>query len=80
MTALTPLDFIKLDPKKQTSNTIISLAYHSRHSSWKVSRKASVASDFVILLRIKQGEKENDGIRNRVSDFDKRCIPQPKTQ
>ena len=59
---------------------MISLAYHSRRSSWKVSRKASVASDFAILLRIKQGEKENDAIRNRVSDFDKRRIPQPKTQ
>ena len=80
MTASTPLDFIKLDPKKQTSNTIISLAYHSRCSSWKVSRKASIASDFAILLRIKQGENENDAIRNRISDFDKRCISQPKPQ
>ena len=31
-------------------------------------------------LRIKQGENENDAIRNRISDFDKRRIPQPKTQ
>ena len=47
-------------------------AYHSRCSSSKVSSKASIASDFEILLRIKQGENENDAIRNRISDFDKR--------
>ena len=45
-------------------------AYHSRCSSSKVSSKASIASDFEILLRIKQGENENDAIRNRISDFD----------
>ena len=60
--------------KKQTSNTIITQAYHSRCSSWKVSSKASIASDFATLLRIKQGENENDAIRNRISDFDKRRI------
>ena len=43
-------------------------------------KKASIASDFAILLRIKQGENENDAIGNRISDFDKRRIPQPKTQ
>ena len=32
--------------------------------------KASIASDFATLLRIKQGENENDAIRNRISDFD----------
>ena len=47
---------------------------------WKVSRTASIALDFAILLRIKQGENENDAIRNRISDFDKRRISQPKTQ
>ena len=50
-------DFITLDIKKQTLNTIIAQAYHSRCSSWKVSSKASIASDFATLLRIKQGEK-----------------------
>ena len=59
---------------------MITLAYHSRCSSWKVSSKASIASDFSTLLRIKQGEKENDAIRNRISNFDKRRISQPKTQ
>ena len=29
---------------------------------------------------IKQGENENDAIRNRISDFNKRRISQPKTQ
>ena len=42
--------------------------------------KASIASDFATLLRIKQGENKNDAIRNRISDFDKRRISQPKTQ
>ena len=42
--------------------------------------KASIASDFVTLLGIKQGEIKNDAIRNRISDFNKRRISQPKTQ
>ena len=48
----------------------------------KGTSKASIASDFATLLpvRIKQGENENDAIRNRISDFDKRRISQPKTQ
>ena len=48
---------MKLDIKKQTSNTIITQAYHSRCSSWKLSSKARIAWDFWTLLRIKQGEK-----------------------
>ena len=39
-------------------------AYHSRCSSCKVSSKASIASDFATLLLIKQGENENDAVRN----------------
>ena len=39
--------------------------------SSRVSSKASIASDFAALLRIKLGENENDAIRNRISDFDK---------
>ena len=35
-----------------------------------MSSKASIASDFATLLRIKQGESENDAMRNRISDFD----------
>ena len=50
----------------------------SRFSSWKVSSKAGIASDFATLLRIKQGENENNAIRNRISDFDKQRISQPK--
>ena len=50
----------------------------------QVSSKASIASDFETLLRIKQGENENDAIRNdirnRISNFDKWSISQPKTQ
>ena len=39
--------------------------------------KASIASDFATLLRIKQSENENDAIRNRISYFDKRRISLP---
>ena len=35
-----------------------------------MSSKASIASDFATLLRIKQGESENDAMRTRISDFD----------
>ena len=47
---------------------------------WKVSSKASMVSDFATLLHIKEGENENDAIRNRIFDFDKWRISQPKTQ
>ena len=62
--------------QQQTSNKIITQAYQSRFcSSWKLSSKVS----FSILLHIKRGE--HDAIRNRISnDFNKRRIPQPKTQ
>ena len=48
-----------LDIKKQTSDTIITQAYHSRCSSWKLSIKVRPESleTFKLLLRIKQGEK-----------------------
>ena len=46
----------------------------------RLGPKASIASDFETLLRIKQGENENDAIRNRISNFDKWHISQPKTQ
>ena len=44
----------------------------------KLSSMARIASDF----SIKQGEKRKriDAIRNRISDFDKRRISEPKTQ
>ena len=58
--------------KAQTSNTIITPAYHSRCSSWKVSSKASIASEFSSKVK-----NENDAIRNRISEFDKRRISQP---
>ena len=58
---------MKKDIKKQTSNTIITQAYHSRCSSWKLSSKARIAWDFWTLLRIKQGEKRERC--HRKSDF-----------
>ena len=45
---------------------------------WKVSSKASIASDFATLLCIKKGETENDAIRNQISDFDKWRISKKK--
>ena len=42
--------------------------------------RAESLQTFQPPLRIKQGENENDAIRNRMSDFDKRRIPHPKTQ
>ena len=40
-------------------NTRITQAYHiSRCSSWKLSSKARIAWDFIIILRIQQGEKQ----------------------
>ena len=38
---------------------------------WKLSSKARIASEFSTVLRIKQGENENDAIWNRISDFTK---------
>ena len=46
---------------KQTSNTIITVAYHSRWRSWKRSSMAKIAWDFSSLLSIKQGEKRRIG-------------------
>ena len=59
---------------------MITQAYHSRCSSWKLWSKARIAWDFSTLIFIQQGENENDAIRNRISDFDKRRISQPKIQ
>ena len=61
--------------KKQISHTIITQAYHSRCSFWKVSSKASIASEFSSKVK-----NENDAILNQISDFDKRRISQPKNQ
>ena len=58
---------MRLDIKKQTSDTIITQAYHSRCSSWKLSSKAGIAWDFSLLLRIKQGAKRKRC--HRKSDF-----------
>ena len=38
---------------------------------WKLSSKTRIASDFSSVLRIKQGENEDDAVRNRISDFAK---------
>ena len=75
------LDFVKLDIKeKQTSNTILLRltirdaapeSYQVRPEALE-TLKPSYASSKV--------KNENDAIRNRISNFDKRRISQPKTQ
>ena len=47
---------------------------------WKVSSKASIASDFASFSRIKQGENENDAIRNRISTSDVFVNQKPNKQ
>ena len=75
------LDFVKLDIKeKQTSNTILLRltirdaapeSYQVRPEALE-TLKPSYASRKV--------KNENDAIRNRISDFYKRRVSQPKTQ
>ena len=45
---------MKLDIKKQTSNTKITQAYHSRCSSWKLSSNTRITWEFWILLNTHQ--------------------------
>ena len=47
--------------------------------SYQVTRE-SLENFESSLIRIKQGENENDAIRNRISNFDKWRISQPKNQ
>ena len=75
------LDFVKLDIKeKQTSNTTLLRltirdaapeSYQVRPEALE-TLKPSYASSKV--------KNENDAIRNRISDFYKRRVSQPKTQ
>ena len=67
---------MKLDIKKNTYK-IITQAYHSRCSSWKLSSKARIALGTFQPASSKV-KNENNVIRNRISDFDKRRISQPK--
>ena len=60
---------------KTDINTMITQAYHiSRCSSWKLSSKAWTA------YTSSKVKNKNDAIRNRISDFDKQRISQPKIQ
>ena len=72
---------MKLDIKKQTHTlyTIITQAYHSRCSSWKLSSKARIAWE-TFQPASRKVKNENDVIRNRISNFDKRRISQPEIQ
>ena len=61
-------------------NTMIPQAYHSKCSSWKLSSKARIARDFLPSYASSKMKSKNDAIRNRISDFGKRHISQPKIQ
>ena len=65
--------------KKQTSNTIITQAYLSRCTENYQVRPKSLQT-FQPSYASSKVKNENDAIRNRISDFDKRRISQPKTQ
>ena len=69
---------MKLDIKKQTSNKIITQAYHSRCTENYQVRPESLQT-FKPSYASSKVKNENDAIRNRISDFDKRRISQPKT-
>ena len=60
---------------KTDINTMITQAYHiSRCSSWKLSSKAWIA------YASSKVKNKSDAIRNRISDFYKQRISQPKIQ
>ena len=65
--------------KKQTSNKIITQAYHWRCTENYQVRPKSLQT-FQPSYASSKVKNENDAIRNRISDFDKRRISQPKTQ
>ena len=70
---------MKLDIKKQTSNTIIRLTIRDAAPESLQVRPESLET-FEPSYASSKVKNENDAIRNRISDFDKRRIPQPKTQ
>ena len=65
--------------KRQTSNAMITQAYHSRCSENHQVRPESLQI-FQPSYASSKVKNENDAIRNRISDFDKRRFSQPKTQ
>ena len=73
---------MKLDIKNQTHTlyAIITQAYHSKCGSWKLSSKARIAWGTFRPPASGKVKNENDVIRNRISNFDKRRISQPKIQ
>ena len=70
---------MKLDIKKQTSNTIIRLTIRDAAPESLQVRPESLET-FEPSYASSKVKNENDAIRNRISDFDKRRISQPKTQ
>ena len=59
---------------------MITQGYLSRCSSWKVSSKPVSLQTFQPSYASKKVKNENIAIQNRISDFDKRRMSQPKTR
>ena len=73
------LDFIKLDIKTNIKyNNYSSLPFEMQ--LWKASGKASIASVSQPSYVSREVKNGNEAILNRISDFDKWRISQPKTQ
>ena len=75
------LDFVKLDIKeKQTSNTILLRLTIRDAAPESYQVRPESLETFEPSYASSKVKNENDAIRNRISDFDKRRISQPKTQ
>ena len=70
---------MKLEIKK-TSNTLITQAYDSRRNTRKLLIRSESLETFEPSYALSKLKKQNDAIRNWISDFDQRHISQPKTQ
>ena len=73
---------MKIDVKKQISNTIITQAYRNLQDAAPESYQVRPESleTFEPSFASSKMKNENHPIQNQISDFDKRHISQPKNQ
>ena len=75
------LDFVKLDIKeKQTSNTILLRLTIGDAAAESYQVRPEALETLKPSYASRKVKNENDAIRNRISDFYKRRVSQPKTQ
>ena len=75
------LDFVKLDIKeKQTSNTILLRLTIRDADAERYQVRPEALGTLKPSYASSKVKNENDAIRNRISDFYKRRVSQPKTQ